>query len=546
MSTERPIPRRAHPFKGLALLVAFLAGAGATALIVHWQAGSGEQVEDQALFYCPMHPDYISDTQGDCPVCSMRLVPLEGTPGPPSDTMTPTTEGADAAAQESPSVHVPPERQQLVGVKYVEVERRPAIVTLRTAGRVAIDERRITHVHARVGGFIEEVFVNTTGAPVRRGEPLFTMYSPELLATQQDLLTARASAERLRDSPLPWTVEDSKALVEAARKRLRLWGMTPGEIARVERTGEPVRAVTIASPASGLVTERQAFQNGRTVTPDLDLYTIVDFSAVWVLAQVHEHELRHVRVGQDAVVLLADTRDVPFHGTVSFISPEVDPMTRTASVRLELANQDLALKPGMFVSVVLRDELGPQLVVPRDAIMDTGDGQFVSVDLGDGYLEPRKVTVGPDVEGGRVIREGLREGERVVSSANFLIDSESRIRGAFETMGAPSAAGAAGQASSFELRTDPSPARTGRNRVTVTVRDASGAPIEGAQVHVRLFMPHVGSMAPMESVAKLVHRSDGVYEGELDVLMPFAWQTTITVEKDGVVVGTFQTTLSSR
>ena len=557
MNRDQSIDRRAHSLRWLALLIAFLVGVVATSLFVQWRGGPGENVADQAQFYCPMHPDYVSDEQGDCPVCSMRLVPLEGSPGPASDTMSPTTVAGEAAAQEGPSVHVPPERQQQIGVKYVAVERRPAVMTLRTAGRVAIDERRIAHVHARVGGFIEEVFVNYTGAPVRRGEPLFTMYSPDILATQQDLLTALAAARRLSKSPLPWTIEDSKALVESARKRLRLWGMTSAEIASVERTGEPIRAVTIIAPVSGIVTEREAFHHGRTVTLDLDLYTIVDFSTVWVLAQVYENELRHVRIGQEALVEMPDARDEHFEGTVSFISPQIDPMTRTASVRMEFANADLALKPEMFVGVVLRDDLGPQLMVPRDAIMDTGELQYVFVELGDGYLQPRKVSVGPDVEGGRVIREGLREGERVVSSANFLIDSESRIRGALDTMGAPSAgpsgahaaatsAEAAGPALRVELQTDPSPARTGRNRVTVTVRDASGTPVEGARIRVRLFMPQMGSMAPMESVATLEHDAGGAYKGEVDVLMPFAWQTTITVEKDGVVLGTSQTTLNSR
>ncbi len=537
----------------VALLLAVAIGALGAVLVMRWLPRSGDKATTEATgqFYCPMHPSYVSDVPGDCPVCSMKLVPLTGAPGPPSASMTPGGAASPTGAS-GPSLFVPQERQQQIGVKFAEVRRMAVTTTLRLPGRVAIDERQIAHVHSRVAGFIEEVFVNYTGAPVRHGEPLFTIYSPEILATQQDLLTAITTAQRLRTGMLSDTADDADALVESARKRLRLWGMSPDQIARVERTREPIRAVTIVSPVSGIVTEREAFHHGRAVTPDLDLYMIVDFSSVWVLAQVGENDVGHVQLGDLATIELpgGGTLEAP----VSYIAPMIDTMTRSATVRLDVPNASLSLKVDMLVSVALHEELGEQLVVPASAVLDTGTSRHAFVDLGSGYLQPRLVAVGPETDEGRVITLGLAEGERVVTSAAFLIDAESSIKGALDEMGSPTADGGANagavQASAnaldVHLDTDPSPPRTGRNTVRVVVHDAQGKFLDDATVRVRIFMPQMGSMAPMESVATLDSRGRGRYDGALDIPMAFSWQATVTVEKDGAVLGRVESVLSSR
>jgi len=414
----------------LGLLLAFAAG-GAIVFFVMRRAEPSATTHQQ--YYCPMHPDYVSDVQGDCPVCSMRLVPLVGPKGPPSATMEPS----GASTMHDGSVHIPAERQQQIGVKLATVERVPVSVTLRLPARVAMDERRIGHVHSRVTGFIEDVFVNFTGASVMMGDPLFTLYSPEMLATQQELITALHSARRLRGGPLASASQDADALAQSARRRLQLWGMSESQIDRVERTGTPIRAVTIVSPVTGVVLEREAFHHGRAVTPDLDLYMIADLSLVWVIAQLDERHVEQVHVGDEVRIELPSGRTLTT--PISFISPTIDPATRSASVRMDVANQDFALKEGMLVEVIASEDMGSQLVVPPDAVIDTGDAQRAFVDLGDGYLQPRRIHAGPRVEQGRVVLDGLAEGERVIASAAFLVDAESSIRGALEGMGEPHA-----------------------------------------------------------------------------------------------------------
>jgi hypothetical protein len=235
---------------------------------------------------------------------------------------------------------------------------------------------------------------------------------------------------------------------------------------------------------------------------------------------------------------------------VAFIAPSVNPMTRTVQVRLEFPNPDLALRPEAFVNVLLKRSLGERLVVPKDAVMDTGEAQYVFVDQGDGYLEPRKVEAGPEVEGGRVIAEGLMEGERVVTAANFILDSESRLKGAFDDLGRPKSGEASASSGapsiSAEVSTDPSPARVGRNRLRVKVADASGQPITGAEVQVRFFMPQMTGMAQVDVKSTLREVGSGEYAGEVELPIAWSFATTVTVLKGGQVVGTAESTVTSR
>jgi RND family efflux transporter MFP subunit len=565
---ERRRLRRTALIAAVAVLI-----VGAAGLAWRWRTHhAGSAASAGTTYYCPMHTSYHSDKPGNCPICSMKLVPLTASPATdapspsasatgmadmpgiaPSGSAPPAggTPPGTAAAEGPPNIQIPPERQQQIGVKFAAVVLQPARIEIRAVGRVAPDETRIAHIHTKVTGWIEDVFVNFVGQPVRKGQALFTIYSPDLVASQEEYLLALRGRRELKDSPFSQVSEGSSELVQAARRRLELWDMTPAQIRALETTGKVSRTVTVFSPVSGVVTERAAYHHGRTVTPDLDLYTIVDLSRVWVLAEVYEYEMEHVRVGQAAEIELP-YEDQPKNlvGRVTFVAPFLDPKTRTVQVRMEFPDSGQTLKPEAFVNVRLRRDLGPRLVVPKDAVMETGKGQYVFVDKGEGYLEPRPVKAGAEVERGRVISEGLREGERVASAANFILDSESRLKGAFEAMGRPqpgaAATAAAGPKLRIELATSPSPAKVGKNTVRVKVADPQGQPVTGANVDVRIFMPQMGSMAPMEAKATLQPETAGQYAGEIEIPMAWTWETTVTVRKAGQVMGTTRTSITAR
>lgn len=421
--TARP-RRRATLAVGTVLL---LLGAGAPAGCRRTQDAAGhDSAHAHGTYYCPMHPSYKSDKAGDCPICNMKLVALDAPASSPS------------AASGAPSIRITPERQQQIGVRFAEAALTPAQVQIRAVGKVTYDETQITHVHTKVSGWIEEVFVDFVGAPVAKGQPLFTLYSPELVSSQEEYLLALRAQAELGASTFGRVAEGARALLQSARRRLELWDVTPAQIAALEARGAVSRTLTMASPVSGVVLERAAYHHGKTVTPDMDLYTLVDLSHVWVQASVYEYEAPFVQVGQAAQITLPyDTARKALRGRVTFISPFVDPTTRTIQVRSEFPNPGQALRPESFVNVVLARDLGRRLVVPKDALLNSGAAQYVFVDKGDGYLEPRVVTGGPEVAGGRVILAGLAAGERVASAANFILDSESQLKGALDALGRP-------------------------------------------------------------------------------------------------------------
>jgi len=294
----------------------------------------------------------------------------------------------------------------------------------------------VAHVHTRIDGWIEKVFIDFTGDFVKQGEPLLTIYSPEMLASQQELLLAARARDLMRNNPLASAAQQGDSLFEAARRRLQLWQLSDEQIEQVLTTGKPIASVTLNAPASGFVSERKAFPNQK-VTPDSDLYTITDLSRIWLVADVFESDITAIKIGDSAYVSFPSGNVPPLGAKVSYIQPQVDPMTRTLKVRLDAANPGLRMKPEMFINVEFGIKGARQLVVPAEAVLDTGDRQTVFVDLGDGYLEPRQVVVG-DRFGDRVaITGGLAAGERVVSSGTFLIDSESQLKAAASGMGAP-------------------------------------------------------------------------------------------------------------
>ncbi len=561
ISDVRTGRRRGRRSLAIAAILLTLAGVGFLACRRDAEHAGHSEAHGADTFYCPMHPTYKSNKPGNCPICSMKLVPLEAPGGAASASPAvapagmPTASPADAHAAPAASgatqaIRIAPERQQQIGVKFAQATLAPAAVELRAVAKVAYDETQIAHVHTKVSGWIEDVFVDFVGAPVKKGQPLFTLYSPELVASQEEYLLALRAKDELAGSSFARVSEGSQALLASARRRLELWDLTPAQIEALERQGRVSRTVTVASQVSGVVLERAAYHHGRTVTPEMDLYTIVDLSRVWVQAAVYEYEAPFVTVGQAAEITLPFAEPKTLRGRVTFISPFVDPTTRTIQVRTEFPNPDLSLKPDAFVNVVLRRDLGRRLVVPKDAVLDTGASQYVFVDKGEGYLEPRPVKAGPEVAAGRVIAEGLEQGERVVTAANFILDSESRLKGAIDAMGRPVPAEAqpAGSKSSIsvELTTDPSPAKVGRNRVSAVVKDAASQPIPDADVEVRFFMPQMTGMAQVDVRAALRAQGDGVYAGEVELPIAWSFATTITVRRGGQVVGTAETTVTSR
>lgn len=494
-------------------------------------------------YYCPMHPQQKSDKPDNCPICSMKMVKLEKAAAVMADSH-------DHVAEEAtPTVYISPERQQLIGVKTAVAERRSLSREIRAAGKVAFDETKVTHIHTKISGFVEDVFVDFVGKPVRRGQPLFTLYSPDLVATQEEYLLALRSNQSLKNSSFPWVSGGSTNLLEAARKRLQLWDISEKELRELEQSGKAKRALTIYSPVDGIVTQRAAYHHGKNVTPEMDLYTIVDLSTVWILGQIYEHELPLIRIGQSVEVEFPyGTGTRSRNGRVSFISPVLEPKTRTAEVRVEFANADLTLRPEMYVNFNARIGLGSLVVVPADAVLDTGNEQYVFVDKGQGYFEPRAVKVGAEADGFYSIESGLKAGERVATAANFILDSESRLKGALANMGRPSSAPAAAvsaQALQIEIL-EPKTGKTGANRIRLMAKDAQGNPITDAEIDVSLFMPQMGSMAPMRSVAKLAPMGNGEYGGEIEIPMAWTWETTVTAKKNGKMIGSARTSITAR
>ena len=547
----------------LSILAAFLvlAAAGAATLYV-WKpdlfqrsAVTNDGVT-KSEFYCPMHPQQRSDKEGNCPICSMKLVKMDNAPNAGDAAAihashAGTPEPVPATASAAPTIFIAPERQQLIGVKTVVAERKPLARDIRGSGKVAFDETKVTHIHTKVSGFIEEVFVDFVGKPVTAGQPLFTIYSPDLLATQEEYLLALKSNQTLKDSSFNWVSKGSTNLLEAARRRLQLWDISQQEIDELEKTGKAKRALTIYSPVSGIVTQRAAYHHGRNVTPEMELYTIVDLSTVWILGQVYEYELPFVRTGQTVQVEFpygAGTRERT--GQITFISPTLDPKTRTAEVRLEFANPDFTLRPDMFVTFKARVSFGSPLVVPKDAVIDTGSEQYVFVDKGQGYFEPRSVKLGPEAGESYAIESGLKAGERVVTAANFILDSESRLKGVIGNMGTPSAvsAGPAGMpAQNLQVEIlEPKTGKVGKNSIRLVAKDAQGNPIPDAEVSVSLFMPQMGNMAPMRSEATLKPMGQGQYAGEINIPMAWTWETTVTAKKGGTNVGSAKTSITAR
>lgn len=382
------------------------------------------RAQAQEVWTCPMHPDYTSDRPGDCPVCNMALVKA-----PPDDMR-----GAADHPIPPGSVYIAPHKQQLIGVTYGEVTDEPLSSVLRTVGKLTYDESKLSRVYAKFEGYIERVHVDFVGQLVKKGQPLLDVYSPELVATQQELLIAAKAKGALSTIPLREISSNALSLYDSVRERLRLWDISDTQINEIERRGVPTKTLTLYSPISGFVVTRNALTGAR-ITPETELYTIADQSTIWVLADVYEYEASKIRIGQPATITLSYFPGEMFHGRVSYINPQLDAMTRTLKVRIAIANPQFKLKPEMFANVQLRIDYGRQLAVPEEAVLDSGMQQIVFVAHEGGYFEPRTVQVGQRVNERYIILRGLKRGEKIVTSGNFLIDAESRLKSALNIAG---------------------------------------------------------------------------------------------------------------
>jgi Cu(I)/Ag(I) efflux system membrane fusion protein len=329
-------------------------------------------------------------------------------------------------------VNIDPSRQQLIGLRTTEVKRGPVGGSWRTVGRVQVDPTRVRRINVKVGGYVERIFVDFVGKPVRRGEPLFSVYSPELVSAQNEYLLALQTRRSLSASGQ--LTADGDALVASARRKLQLWDVPESEIERLEKSGEASKSLTFVSPISGVVTAKNVVEGSKIAAGDTP-YEVTDLGMVWVMADAYETDLAQVRLGMPATLTLQAYPGRVFDGRVAFVDPLLDPKTRTAKVHVHFPNRTGELKPEMYGEVVLRGAEREGLIIPLDAVIHTGTKNVVFIDLGEGKFQPREVQLG-DASGGEVeVAKGLEPGQKVVTRANFLVDSESRLRASLATLG---------------------------------------------------------------------------------------------------------------
>jgi Cu(I)/Ag(I) efflux system membrane fusion protein len=415
-------------------------------------------------YQCPMHPSVHQDHPGDCPTCGMKLEKVDESgvfevpPGerkivfyrsPMDAKQTSHTPRKDEMGMDYLPVYldelqgagpvtglvtvkIDPARQQLIGL--VTAVATPGAIggALRTTGRVAVDEARVHRVNVKFGGFVERVQADFVGQLVRQGEPLFSIYSPELLAAQEDLLLALRTQRSLASAR--GLVADGDDLTSSARRRLQLLDVPASTIARIEQSGKAERTVAVLSPVSGVVVKKEVVPGMKLEAGGMP-YELWDLSSVWVLADVYETDLQHVKVGAPATLTFKALPGKEYQGRIAFIDPVLDPKTRTAKVRVSLANPGAALKPEMFGEVVLRSAPRQALRVPADAVIDSGTRSVVFVALGDGKFQPRVVRLGASDGDFVEVQDGLAAGDEIVTRANFLVDSESRLKASLQALG---------------------------------------------------------------------------------------------------------------
>ena len=373
---------------------------------------------EHETYICPMHPTVVSDKPGSCPICNMDLVEKE---------VTGSSEG-------EATVQIDPATIQNIGVKTMVVAKQPLKRTVRAVGRVDYDETRIMDVNSKIAGWVEELYVDYTGQWVKKGQPLLALYSPELVAAQEEYLTALDYAERMRGGVDRDVAQGADDLLAAARQRLLYWDISTGQIAELEKTRQVGRTMPILAPRSGIVTHKDVLE-GAYIGSGQHLYRIADLSVVWIYADVYEYEMPWVSKGQRAEVSLSYLPGEQFEGKVDYIFPFMNEKTRTVQVRMVFDNADGALKPDMYADVVIRPEVAREgIVIPVQAVIHSGTRRVVVMAHGDGRFEPREIHTGVETEDGYEVMRGLNPGEEIVTSAQFLIDSESNLKAALAGM----------------------------------------------------------------------------------------------------------------
>lgn len=465
------------------------------------------------------------------------------------------TRATEAPAQnETPlnPIQLSPQRMQSIGIQIGQVQSKAINDELSSYGNVQPNERRLAYVQTRFPGWIRDVYADATGDFVRKGQRLFTIYSPDLVSTEQEYLLAKKNAVSLEQSQIGGVASGAQSLLAAAKTRLEQWNIPTGEIEKLDRTGEAITNLTINSPVSGYVMEKNALPN-MYVQPDTKLYTVADLSEIWVLAQVFQNEAGKIKPGDSAEVTVDTYPGKTFRGRVDYILPQLDMSTRTVPVRLVFANGDLKLRPGMYVNVRVGLPLGRQNVVPASAIFHSGTRNLIFAYQGEGNIQPREVQLGPRVGDDMVVTKGVRAGDQIITSANFLIDSEAQLQAAAGAFMPPPPG--AGQAASMnapaqghiDLTTDPSPPHKGNNVVRVKVMSKDGQPVTGAQVTITFFMPAMSAMgmAAMKTIINATDKGGGMYEGSGDLGSGGTWQVTITASQNGQMIATKQLALNA-
>ncbi len=461
----------------------------------------------------------------------------------------PETLGSQAAGRSGPKATEPdlapitltPQRMQSIGVTTGVVEHRKVQDEIRTVGTVEADETRLADVQVRFSGWVQKVYADATYKTVRQGQPLLTIYSPDLVTAEQEYLVARELLTRT--GRRGGGSHGSESLLSAATERLKRWQIPEREIARLKKTGTVSREIEIDSPVSGIVIERKTFPN-MYVDPGMKLYAVADLSTVWVYAEVFQNDIGKVNVGDPASITVDAYPGETFPARVSFIWPQVDRETRRARVRLEIPNPQMKLLLGMYVDVKISVPLGDQLAIPASGVFQSGTRQIAFIDHGGGSFEPRDIELGGRAGDDFIVLRGLEAGERIVTSANFLIDSESQLQAAMGSFAPPppgvgaAAAMNAPQGATLDYASDPATPSAGSNNFRVKLTGTDGAAIAGAQVTVTFFMsamPAMG-MAAMRNVVSLSDKGGGLYEGSGEVQMGGTWQVTVLATKAGQTV----------
>jgi Cu(I)/Ag(I) efflux system membrane fusion protein len=409
------------------LIVAALAGGGWYA----WQhkghdhAAEGKASQGKQLYTCSMHPFIIKDKPGSCPICGMELIKkIDSTPA----NGTAQTPEQKQQAEMLGHVSLSPTQRVMANVATIEAKSGTMNKEINAVGIVQFDQSRQAKVTAWIAGRIDRLNVNTVGAFVAKDKPVAEIYSPDLLATQQEYLLALKSREQLKNSPIPSISQNGDGLVASAKQRLMLYGVKESQIAELEKAGKPTIRLPIYTPLSGIVIEKMV-QQGQYVNVGEVLFNIADFSKVWVEIDVFENEVPYVRVGQQVEISSAVEHGESFKGRISFIYPFHDPKTHTVKARVEMPNPGHRLKPDMFVNAIIRVPLVKGIIVPVTAVIDTGKRQVVWVETTPGMFEPRDVRVGERIEEKVQILSGLKAGDKVAVSGGYLIDSESQLKG---------------------------------------------------------------------------------------------------------------------